>query len=554
MDVLNRGLTQAADLFQSMAPAARLATGVCLVVLVIGLAFVFRHDVEADGEYLFNAKSLSDPELARMEAAFADAGLEHGRRDGSRIRVPVGEASKYLKALNDAGALPETSRTAYDQMFANSSLMDPRHVTERRERQASEQTIERMIRDLTAVESATVRIEEVDQGGFPRRKARTAVAIVRAIGTKHLDQTLINTIRNIVAGASGAEPERITIADSNANLSFPGSGESGLPLAAEDPNAARVRLYEERTKRSIENMLAIYRGALVEVHAELSRDVLDSGDHHDYAARPVTAAPVAPSTVDSLITVPVDASQGRDTNGLGNMPKQVGDATNHAGRVASSVQGSVAPPESPPASRPNYAPVAERVTASIRIPRSLFRDIWMEENPPAGGESPVVPAKQQLEEIESRETQAIKEMVAALLPPAPPGEDPYSLVTVLPYTSTPIVGTHPTSFAGSAGSWFANNWQTVALLSVVVFGLCVFRSMHRASHRTPTLADASPPELAATENRYDRLPADEFELTAAVSSKDSPTEQSLRQKLAELVHEDPDAAATVLANWIGDAA
>ena len=77
----------------------------------------------------------------------------------------------------------------------------------------------------------------------------------------------------------------------------------------------------------------------------------------------------------------------------------------------------------------------ERVTVSIRIPRSLWREIWLVENSPLDGEDPVEPDGLDLEEIEIREIKAIKEMVTTLLPAPEPGDDPYPLVTVEPYTA-----------------------------------------------------------------------------------------------------------------------
>ncbi len=554
MNLLNRGLAQVTDLFHSMTPSARLTTGLLVALILVGLAFIFRQNVESRGEYLFNAAALSDAELAMMEAAFADAGLEHGRRDGSRIRVPAGEVSKYMKALSDAGALPETSRTAYDRMFDKSNLMDPRHVLEQRQRQASEQTIERMIRDLAGIQNATVRIEELDKGGIPRRKVRTAVATVKAVGSKQLDRNQVNTIRNIVAAAAGAEREQVTIADSNANLSYPGTNRDGLPQAEEDPYAARVRLYEERTKRSIENMLAIYRGALVEVRAELGRDFVNRVERYTYDARPIdrqrghaASMAVGDSLSDAATTPPAAIT-------LGNTPRQVQNAAADVS-AAMARQDRGGRPEATQTTVQKYGLVPERVTAAIRIPRAIFREIWIEENPPADGVAGVEPDREQLEMIEQRETQAIKDMVTTLLPPPPPGEDRNALVTVLPYTSTPIADPPAASVAGGAGTWFASNWQPIALVLLAVVSLCFLRGMMRSTSARPPAGE----EQTAAESDWalDAFAADDLdqlEIRDSLGGAMPAAGRSLRDELTELVQADPDAAANVLANWIGDAA
>jgi flagellar M-ring protein FliF len=199
--------------------------------------------------------------------------------------------------------------------------------------------------------------------------------------------------------------------------------------------------------------------------------------------------------------------------------------------------------------------VPERVTASIRIPRSIFRTIWMAENPPAAGGAPLEPGQEQLDAIELRETQAIEDMVAALLPSPPPGVASYPLVTVSPYTSTPIDDPPVTSLAGNAGSWFAGNWQTIALFGVALFSVFFLRGMIQSNNPAPAVAaDAGSREPTLVDHGYDDEEVDQLEITNSLKAKFQHTGRSLRDELTELVHEDPDAAANVLANWIGDAA
>lgn len=555
MNFMNRGLKQGTDLFQTMTPAARLTTGLLLAVLVVSFASLVRRPVDGGGDYLFNAKSLSDAELAMMEAAFADAGLENGRREGNRIRVPTGETAKYLAALSDAGALPESSRTAFDHMFKNSGLMEPRPLQEQRALQASEQTIERMIRELAGVHSATVRITERDRGGLRKSKLRTAVATVKASGSNHLDRDQINTIRDIVAGTSGAEREQVTVADSNANLSYRGGGENGLPLADEDPYAARVKLYEHSTKQSIENMLTMYPGALVEVRAELGREFVNHVDRYTYDAQPVTLKQSTFTKKDTATRSSTGGQSGAASSGLGNTPQQVGSVARDDHQTEETLEQTEALPGATQTTIKKVGLVPERVTASIRIPRSLFRTIWMAENPATDGEQTVEPDKIQLGEIELRETRAIKDVVTALLPPPPPGEDPDALVAVLPYTSTPIDAPPETSLAANAGSWFASNWQTVALFGAAIFSVFFLRGMMRSnSVAAPSTAAADAREATLALHDRDHDDVDEVELASSLRGKFQHSGRSLRDELTELVHEDPDAAANVLASWIGDAA
>ncbi|HJN07160.1 MAG TPA: hypothetical protein QF564_00595 [Pirellulaceae bacterium] len=555
MDFLNRGWKQVTDLFETMTPAARLTTGLLLAVLVVSFVYIFRQNVDSGGEYLFGAQTLSEPEIAMMEGAFAEAGLENGRREGNRIRVPAGRTSEYMAALVSGNAMPEKSSTPYDKLLKERSHLDSRPVQALRERVANEQSLEQMIRNLRGIERATVRIQERDNGRFPRGKVRTAVATVKADGTKHLDRDQINTIRDIVAASAGTEREHVTVADSNANLSYRGSGKNGMPLADEDPYAARVRLYEDHTKQSIENLLTTYPGAMVEVRAELGKDFVNRVDSYTYEGQPVTVKQSNSSKTGSSNNSDNGGRPGAASNGLGNTPQQVGNVASNDSQSEETFEQTEAVPSATQTTIQKYGFAPERVTASIRIPRSLFRTIWMVENPPADGEEAVEPDKNQLEDIELRETQAIKDMVTTLLPPPPLGDDPYPLVTVLPYTSTPIDDPPEPSMAANAGSWFASNWQTIALFGAAMFSVFFLRGMVQSPNPAPSRAaekGTREPPLAR-----DGLDDEELEKTDIVNSLKSKFQnsgRSLRDELSELVHEDPDSAASVLANWIGEVA
>ena len=555
MDFLNRGLKQIADLFETMTPAARVTTGLLLAVLIVSFVYLFRQNVEGGGEYLFDGSRLSGPEISEMQGVFAEAGLQHGVREGYQIRVPKGEGWKYMAALMAAGVMPENSGTAYNKALKGSSLLDSRPVVALRERIASERSLERLLRNLNGVLSATVRIHERDNGSFPRTKVRTAVAAVKADNGKHLDRALINTIRDIVAGSAGVDRENVTVADFNSSLSHRGSGKDGIPLADEDPHAAREQLYEDNLKRKIENLLANYSGALIEVRAVLARDYVNREETVTHEGQPVTIERTSSTRTDTSTTNANGGRPGTIPNGLGNQAQQVSTVATNDNKSEETTEAtkSVAGTTFKTIYKTGFKP--ERVTASIRIPRSTWRTIWLTENPPADGEDPVEPDAAQLQVVEEDEINSIKESVTALLPAPEPGDDPYPLVTVEPYTATPIAEPEVPGIAANAGNWFASNWQTIALFGAAIFSVFFLRGMVQSN--TPAPSRASTPSDRQQTSTADGLDDDEMDETDVGNSlreKGHHTGRSLRDELTELVHDDPDAAASVLANWIGEAA
>ena len=92
MDFLNQAYSQVADLFRSMTPAARVTAGLLLAVVVISVIYLVRFQSSGADEYLLGGRAFSEREIATMEAAFSQAGLQRWESDGNRIRVPRGNA------------------------------------------------------------------------------------------------------------------------------------------------------------------------------------------------------------------------------------------------------------------------------------------------------------------------------------------------------------------------------------------------------------------------------------------------------------------------------
>ena len=117
MDFVNRSYGQAAELLRSMTPAARITTGLLLVVILVSLAFLFRQRADVADEYLFGGEDLSPSQIAAMEAAFSSKGLNEWETVGNRIRVPRRQRNLYIAAARDAEAMPATPETAWQQLF-----------------------------------------------------------------------------------------------------------------------------------------------------------------------------------------------------------------------------------------------------------------------------------------------------------------------------------------------------------------------------------------------------------------------------------------------------
>jgi flagellar M-ring protein FliF len=103
-------------------------------------------------------------------------------------------------------------------------------------------------------------------------------------------------------------------------------------------------------------------------------------------------------------------------------------------------------------------------------------------------------------------------------------------------------------------NWFADEWQTLALVGLVLVSLLMVRSMVRTA----------PPEMRPMDLRLPAVPTVFEEQQQQQSKSEAAPEtaksrlkrrssggKSLRDELTDIVREDPDTAANILRGWIG---
>jgi flagellar M-ring protein FliF len=104
------------------------------------------------------------------------------------------------------------------------------------------------------------------------------------------------------------------------------------------------------------------------------------------------------------------------------------------------------------------------------------------------------------------------------------------------------------------GTWLASNWQTVGMVMVGAFSLLMLRSMVRVPPPAPVDETQTPAADETAAANSDEKEEDDDATIKMPTRKFGSGGPSLRDELREMVKENPDAAATVLRAWIGDAA
>jgi len=556
MDFVNKAFAQTSDLFRSMTPGVRLTAGLLLAVIVVSLVYLFQYKMTGGDEFLLDGRPFSSSEIASIEAAFAQAGLNESSISGNRIRIPAGKKDLYLAALADNNALPADFYHYLDEASASDNPFTSSRSQELRRWNAKQKELALIISRMRGIESATVQFDEESKGGLQKQKHKTAMVAVQTLGGE-LEESQLKAIRNVVASAyAGLDRQNITITDMTSGLSYGGTpGENGLNQD-ESVYASHKQKYERDWQRKIADQLAMIPNVVVGVNVELTPEIQHSTQTIKLDPKPITLS-ANEMTKESTSTTPNPAGRpGAVPNGVGNQPVAVTPT------VASGPEQTSSESSSQIRNLPGHeqtvlhkAPlVPTKVTASIDVPASYFIRIWKERNPAEAVKPDVIPDPAALAKIETETINKIKETVRNLLPPVEQGTDPYPHITVATYVDLPGPAVAAPTAVAQATGWFSDNWRSVAMVAVGLFSLLMLRSMLRSTAGSPAPVPAAQAAAESSGSSQSEDAADETDAGAAVKRRFQTTGPNLRMELQELVKEDPDTAANILRSWIGDAA
>jgi flagellar M-ring protein FliF len=554
MDFLNQAMAQLADLFRSMTPAARITSGLLLAVVIISLAYLFNHQIASGDSFLLGGQSFTSAELSAMEAAFGKAGLNDYSIEGSRVKVPGGQKSAYLAALADSGALPANFGDFLTSAIAKVGPFTSRSQQDELLEQAKERELAGIILSMQGVEKASVQYDREKKTGFAQSAVAKASVGVKRHGTLPLDEKQVPMIRHLVAGAfAGLSPEHVTVVDLNGRTYSANSGD-GPGSASEDPFVSRTKEFQAMYETQIYSALTYVPGVTVTANVELNKELAVRQEKDSYD-------PKAVATLMSREETQTTTARGASGGGRPGIEAQ---SPNQSARLSSASSGGTESSDESTVNEVQNAPSRERtltqlagltpkrISVSVGIPSTYFESVWRQRNPASPGQAPRALDKNALDQIQKDETDKIRAHVSTLIPQPAEGVDAASLVTVTTFQHVVIDASDGPPAAERVFAWLGNYWGTLATLGLVLFSLLMLRSLARSQPANapglPVIAPqllaqaaadaAKPPEPAKPKSRFKR------KLGAGVS---------LRDELAEMVREDPDAAANILRGWIGNA-
>ena len=554
MDFLNRATAQLSDLFRSMTPGARLTAGLLLIVVVISLGYLFQHEMTGPDDVLLGGETVSAAAMHTMEEAFGKANLGTYTVVGGQIHVPHSQKAAYMAALADAKALPPNFGSAMQKALENGSVLESRQIREARIKAGNQEELSLIIRSMPGIESASVLIDTESQGGLNPVKLKTASVAVKPSGSTQLDESRVESIRYLVAGAiAGMPPENVTVADLNGRI-HRGDPETG-DGAGGSLFLAVTQEHERLLKAKVLDALAY----IVPSPTVTATVVLD----HDKSTRSESLKndpkPIARRTTEKSRTRTRDSGTTGGRPGLasqqGNTPTTLAAATSSKGggeqeeETTSETDNSIGQTHE---AKETVGLTPKSARVSVGISTAYFEKIWRERNPAKEGDEAKKPDQAAMDAIREEITTNVRKHVAAQLPPAEGVSDPTEQVTVMTFPE--IKGSEiPAPAAGEkAMSWFSQNWATVGLGGLVLVSLYMLRSMVRSVPATEPEPQTTSLRIAGTDSDSSSPSTEAPEALAARRLRRlSGNGPSLRDELSDMVKEDPDAAANILRTWIG---
>ncbi|MDR3108634.1 MAG: hypothetical protein LBU65_02955 [Planctomycetaceae bacterium] len=584
MNYINNLLTQVKDLFSGMTPGSRIVSGLLLTVILAALAILasgiggFSTGTSTAEVMLYDGYSFIGAEQRAAETAFAAKGLKNYDFKSGRLYVPSRRKFDYIACLAEAGVIKE-SDVEINALISSITPIDSTLTTNSKIFFRAQQRLGDTFKRFTGIEDAKVEsFERIDRlpGRFDKTKIRTAAVTIWPTSTEPIPDKTISAITALVKRGLGiTDVKDITIINGHT-----GEGSAGTEddlRGGRKTLAGEIRNYTEQWEEKIQKSIGHIPGVRVQVGVDV--EPVEQSTSLLVEHKPPSSAVherVQTSNFErtdekrsgrpgyvAQANTPLNLDQARGITSTGKQKEETSneERTNALQGVERNVVD---------------APFSlKSVTASISVPQSYFRTVWLlrQQNSPqqpaaatAGGagttgggtDTPVSnePTAAQLELIKSEVINNIKLSVANLLKSCRKADDldPTQGVEVVPYDDIPHERPGLPSLTEEITMFLVENWETIALLSLVFCGLAVLWTVSQPpKQRNVVIYEAPEIPQEQLEARYAPTKAEEEEELERQRSL-NPFDKSLvslQEEVADMVSEDPEAAAAVIKQWIG---
>jgi flagellar M-ring protein FliF len=478
------------------------------------------------------------------------------RGDGSAILVPKNEVLRLRMQLAEDG-LPAGGSIGYEIFDQTDALGTTSFVQNINRLRALEGELARTIRTLNHVSAARVHLVLPERQLFSREQNEpTAAIVLRTRGD--MDATQIRAIQNLVASAvKGLRPSRVSIVSESGRLLASGAdGDSGTALAASFEER-RIGL-ENRLHKEVEKILVSIVGegrARINVAAELDYNrVTQTSDLFDPEGRVVRSTQTREEQTTSNGAGPSGVTVGNELPGADGSQGASGGSSERANETEETVNYEI--------SRTTKTEVIE----AGRVKR-LSVAVLVDGNYATDGSGNVTYTPRSQEQLDQ---------IAALVRSAVGFDQGRGdQVEVVNLRFADVARPEPIAEGGflnlSKDDYFYIAELVVLLLVSALVLLFVVRPLVRRviapeegagslpapSGDAAALGARQTEQIAGPDGTQKALPGPDANKTAdmiEVAQFNGQIHASSVQKVGELIDQNPDEAASIIRQWLGDAA
>lgn len=564
-DQFKQVYAQLRDLYMSMTPGNRITATLLFFLLIASLGFLIvggikPGETKSKFEYVYPGHDFTPAEKVAVESALSKIGLNNHEWVGDQLRVPRGSVSTYTAQIAKEKAVKISGNTSFD-MAEKLSPWDSKNSQREKMFQSKAQDAAAAIMRLDGILSASVipnsRRDWDVRNNFIRKDVVTVGVTVEPVGFKPLDVGTVSAIGNLVAMIFGTEQKYISIVDSKNNRIYNGGGDE--PGGATNYLRATA-MEEDKWKNKIHDLLNI-PGLQVATTVVLSREIKKYFDVEHRKPKAVLYEHVYGRDYKNT-----GAWRGGRPGHIAMMSRPLIDPEINAGQgfgITEKVhEAEKTNPLGGRETRGEEIPLTpESIFASLRIPMDYVKESWVLKNRTTETPNPE-PTPDQIDEEKQLIEADTKRIVAKQLEPYkdPRKSDALDSVEVKFY-EPPAKEAEPELTAWQQVlQWLKLHWQTLGLLGLVLCGMCVLWSIGKPA-KPESIVIYEAPEIpmevfeaqarAKAEAEAAEEAEDDEEAMARSLDGFDRSIRSLQDEIAELVEENPAAAAAVLRQWIG---
>ncbi len=541
-----------------LSTSQRVAVSLSLLLVAVSAVMLVQWSGAPDRVPLLD-QSLSPEEQAGITRQLAAIGADYETRD-DQIMVPPSDRSRLLAVLQQSRSLPTNTSVSFARLMEENNPFMPRDEARWRKERALEAELSNVLAYFDGVTRANVFIQIPQRRRIGGSMGKTSASVhVSSRRGAQMNRALVESIASFVSGAvEGLSPADVKIVDSTTGRAHhvPGPDDA----VSFDVLALR-RQHETEVVRKITAHLSYIPGVLIGVHAELNLE-----------RKSVRTTELGKPVISEEESSTANTSRNSASAGPGVRPNVgravTGGGTNETTQKEESkavLDGrrdeTVTSRELPPGD-------ILRLTASINVPRSYFESIFQRLNPDADS-----PDDAALNPIIGSETQKIRAQVIPLIAAADADQVEvdwfYDHVAAVAAAGAP--GAVGAAFAASGGD--AADYVSLLLqygpkaglgLLALISLLSVWRIARRANaaivkagqaveRAAQTEAKENRRGVAALESEAElagEAGSSQTVLTGHELGEDEVRISHLVKQIGDLVHDDGDAAAAIVEQWV----